>query len=200
MPKRRISKRHYKTRAPFVVVSVNPDGTVDSVFNSAEDAGKFYGVAKETVNRYCRTGRIGQGKKWFYEEDFREIYMSCELEKLQFTLPEDYAPKRKHFYKGHPWGNGWDKKSEKDKERYREISRMNAMTVNKSGRNRLGAYKKGFPVVCLTDGNEFTSIRQAARHYGIPECSVWCCVHRVGTTHKLKFRLKSQLANIKEVI
>ena len=44
MPPRRISKRHYKTRSSYVVVSVNPDGTVDAVFNGAADAAKLYGV------------------------------------------------------------------------------------------------------------------------------------------------------------
>lgn len=200
MPKRRISKRHYKTRTPFVVVSVNPDGTVDSVFNSAEDAGNFYGVRKGCINRYCCHGKIGLGKKWFYEKDFQKIYMSCELEKLQFTLPDNYVPRRRGFYKGHTRGNGWNKKSEESKRRCKEAASRNTKKLCETGKNLLGARKRRKPVVCLNDGKEFPSIAQAADYYGIPKSSVQHCVHRVGTTHKLKFRLKSQLENIKEVI
>jgi hypothetical protein len=40
MDKEKKEKRHYKTRSSFVVVSVNPDGTVDAVYNSAADAAK----------------------------------------------------------------------------------------------------------------------------------------------------------------
>ena len=200
MPPRRISKRHYKTRTAFVVVSVNPDGTVDAVFNRAADAAKLYGVTAGTINRYCREGAIGQGKRWLYEEKFREMYMTCQVDKLQFTLPADYDPKRKYFYKGHTKGNGWSKRSEESKENSRRIFSKLAEAINRDGRNRLGAYKRGKPVVCLTDGNEFPSISHAADYYGIPRGSVRYCAHRVGVTHNLKFRFKSQLENIKEVI
>lgn len=200
MPPRRISKRHYKTHPSYVVVSVNPDGTVDAVYNCAADAAKLYGITPGTVNRYCRTGVIGVGKKWFYEEKFRKIYMNCELEKLRFTLPDDYVPKRKGFYKGHTKGNGWDKKSEESKRRSVEAGIRTAKMINKDGRNRLGVSKKRKPVVCITDGNEFPSIRHASDHYGIPKVHISSCIHRVGSTRGLKFRFKSQLENIKEVI
>ena len=195
-----MSKRHYKTRSSFVVVSINPDGTVDAVFNCAADAAKLYDVTPGTVNRYCRTGAIGQGKRWFYEEKFREIYMACEMDKLRFTLPADYVPKRRCFYKGHTKGNGWSKRSEESKEKTRRIASRIAKAINKDGRNRLGGCKKGKTVVCLTDGKEFPSIRCAADHYGIPRSSVHYCAHRIGITHNLKFRFKSQLENIKEIV
>ena len=200
MPPRRISKRHYKTRPAFVVVSVNPDGTVDAVFNSAADAAKLYGVVTSTINHYCRTESVGLGKKWFYEENFRKIYMACEWEKLHFTLPDDYVPKRKSFYKGHKKGNGWEKKSDESKRKQKEAAAQRAKMLNESGKNRLGALNNMKPVVCITDGNEFPSIRHAAEFYGIPRGSVRHCAHRVGVTHNLKFRFKSQLENIKNVI
>lgn len=200
MPPRIISKRHYKTRPSYVVVSVNPDGTVDAVFNGAADAAKLYGVTASTINRYCRTGVIGVGKKWFYEEKFREIYMACEMEKLQFTLPDGYVPKRGCFYKGHTRGNGWEQRSEESKRKTREDARRRIKAINKEGRNRIGAQKKRLPVVCITDGKEFPSIRHASDYYGIPGSTIQTCIHRVGSTRGMKFRLKSQLKNIKEIV
>lgn len=200
MSPRRISKRHYKTHPANVVVSVNPDGTVDAVFNCAADAAKLYGITAGTINRYCRTGVIGVGKKWFYEQRFREIYMSCEVEKLRFTLPDDYVPKGKIFYKGHTRGNGWDKRSEESKRRISENGKHRFKEVNESGKNRAGSLKRMKPIVCITDGNEFPSIRHAAEHYGISRSNVRYCAHQVGTTHNLKFRFKSQLENIKNEV
>ena len=200
MPPRRISKRHYKTHPSYVVVSVNSDGTVDAVFNCAADAAKLYDVTAGTINRYCRTGVIGVGKKWFYEDKFREIYMSCELEKLRFTLPDDYVPKRGCFYKGHTKGNGWNKRSEESKKKTKETFSRMVKALNEDGRNLLGIHKKMKPIVCITDGNEFPSIRHASDYYGIPRGSIRHCAHRVGITHNLKFRFKNQLENIKEII
>jgi hypothetical protein len=55
-------------------------------------------------------------------------------------------------------------------------------------------------IVCITDGNEFPSIRHAAEHYGISRSNVRYCAHQVSTTHNLKFRFKSQLENIKNEV
>lgn len=193
-------KRHYKTRPAFVVVSVNPDGTVDAVYNSAAEAAKDLNFDKSTINRYCRTGKIGMGKKWFYEEDFRKAYMNCEFEKLRFTLPDDYDPKRRYFHKGHQHGNGWERKSEAHKEWMRRTGRELVRQINKRGLNVKSAHKQRKPVVCITDGREFPSIHHAAEYYGLSDSHVRSAIHRVGSTRKLKFRLKSQLEKIKEVI
>ena len=189
-----------RNRPPRTVVSVNPDGTVDCIFDSAEQASVKHGCNRATINRYCKQGLIGLGRKWFYEDDFRQIYMNCELERLRFTLPDDYVHGRSYFRKGHTHGNGWERKSEESRQRQREQAREQAGRLNRSGANCKGAFKTWKPVVCLTDGTEYPSIRHAADHYGIPQNKIVQAIHRVGTTCGLKFRLKSQLESVKEAI
>ena len=200
MPPRRISQEDHKERSPRVIVSVNPDGSVDAVYNSATDAAKQYGILSQTIRHYCRSGMIGVGKKWFYEERFREIYMTCEMDKLKFTLPDGYVPKEGGSRKGHTRGNGWDKMKEESRAAFRERGKILVRRIFESGGLERSNRKTSKPVVCITDGKEFPSIRRAAEYYGIPRSCIGGCIHRVGSTRGLKFRFKSQLESIKEVI
>ena len=187
-------------KPPKTVIAINPDGSVCAVFNNSKDAAKMFGVIPNTINRYCFRQRIGMGKRGLYEEDFRAVYMRCELDKLKFELPEDYAPGKSPFQKGHKLGNGWEKKSEEYKQRTREMALERINSVNKSGANTRGVRMKMKQVVCLNDGMEFPSIQHAANHYGISRNMVSWSAHKTRTAHGLKFRFKSQLEKIKEVI
>lgn len=182
------------------VIAINPDGSVYAVYNDRKDAAKEFGVTKGTVNRYCFRQRIGMGKRWLYEEDFRRYYMNCELDKLKFTLPEDYRPGKPFFYKGHKFGNGWERKTKEEQERFIKFAYKQVDTLNSSGKNLKGAVKKMKAVVCLDDGKEFPSIRHAAQHYGLRPNLVSWAIHKPSKAKGLTFRLKSQLEKIKEVI
>lgn len=193
-------KRKNGTKPPQVLVAVNPDGTVYAVFNNSREAAKIFPVTADSINRWCFRNNIGYGKKWFYEKDFRQIYMNCEIEKLQFTLPEDYLPGRSYLRKGHKHGNGWEKRSEEDKQKTREHARERALKLNASKANLKGAKPNKKPVVCVTDGRVFPSISEAADYYGMPRNHVAMSLYRMGTTRGMKFRLKSIIDNIKDVI
>lgn len=182
------------------VVAINPDGSVYAVYNSARDASREFGVIPNTINRYCYRQRIGMGKRWLYEEAFRELYKSCMLDTLQFTLPEDYRPGKAYFHKGHKHGNGWEKRSEEDRRKFIEFAREQVKEINRKKLNRKGSIATSKMVVCLDDGNEFPSIRQAAKHYGVSSNLISWAIHRTRKAKGLRFRLKSQLENIKEVI
>lgn len=186
-------------KPPKTVIAINPDGSVHAVYNSAQEASKDYGLNKHSINKYCSIGRIGMGKRWLYEEDFRRYYMNCELDKLKFTLPEDYQP-GKYFHKGHKLGNGWNRKDAATKRRFSSVAKAAIEKVNKEGLNRKGAIKRCKPVVCLEDGKEFPSVKQAAEYYGISKNLISWSIHKPSKAKGLTFRLKSQLEKIKEVI
>lgn len=90
-----------------VVVAVNPDGSVERVFDYIKDAAAYYGCDRHSISRICRKGITAHGFKWFYEEDFRRIYMNCELEKLQWTPDPNRDRWTYRFVKGHNAGNGF---------------------------------------------------------------------------------------------
>lgn len=192
--------RRYKTRPNLAIVAVNPDGSVHAVYNGASDASRIFNMHKSSFNRYCRRNMIAMGKKWFYERQFREIYMNCELEKLRFDLPDDYHPGDRYFCVGHKHGNGWHRRSEESKQRHTEFARQRMIEMNAKGINRTGVHAHYKPVVCLEDGLEFPSIRHAADHYGVRPNHVSQAVHKLRTVRGKRIRLKSQLERIKEVI
>ena len=101
------------------VVAVNPDGSVAGVFEFIKDAVAKYGMDRHSITKSCRQGRICHGLKWFYEEDFRKIYMNCELEKLRFTLDPNRDPVTYQYIKGHKAGSGYARLTEKQKENRR---------------------------------------------------------------------------------
>lgn len=183
-----------------VVVSVNPDGSVERVFDFIKDAAAYYGCDRHSITNSCRRGSVAHGFKWFYEEDFRQIYMSCEYEKLRWTPDPNRDRWKHHFKKGHKAGNGIESWNEERLEKARATMRNNCLQRKARGGYEESRKKLWKPVICLTDGKEFPSVKHAAEHYGLSPHAVSSAIHRVGSVHGLKIRLKSQLENLKEVI
>ena len=182
------------------VVAVNPNGSVAEVFEFIKDAVAKYGIDRHSITNSCKRGSICHGWKWFYEEDFRRIYMNCEYEKLRFTLDPNRDPVTYRLRKGHLLGNGSNKRSEEARRKMSEVARQNCLRRAANGGYKESAKKNWKPVVCLTDGREFPSVKHASEFYNIPPNVISACIHRIGKTRGLKIRLKSQLENIREVI
>lgn len=178
-----------------VVVAVNPDGSVERVFDYIKDAAAYYGCDRHSISRSCRLGKTAHGFKWFYEEDFRRIYMNCELEKLQWTPDPNRDRWTYRFVKGHEAGNGFFKRSEQCKKKSIEDQRKRNHKRWEHGGYSESAKRLCKPVICLTDGKEFPSVKDAAEYYGLKRAAVSGAIHRVGTIHGLKIRLKSQYEN-----
>lgn len=182
-----------------MVVAVNPDGSVAGYFESITQAVNKYGADRVGIYRSCVKGTTCHGMKFFYEKDFRQIYMRCEYEKLRFTLDPNRDPKTSKFVKGHKMGDWRKRKPESEKrrlEKYKATIRkqMEAGTYFRPGRSKR-------PVVCLEDNREFPSVMAAAEFYGVSPSIVSTSARFVRTTRMgLRFRYKSTLERIKEVI
>lgn len=183
-----------------MVVAVNPDGSVAEVFEYIKDAVAKYGMDRHSITNSCKRGSICHGWKWFYEEDFRRIYMNCEYEKLRFTLDPNRDPVTYRYIKGHKAGSGYARLTEKQKLKKTDHIRAAMKRRKENGGYEESKKKLWKPVVCLNDGKEFPSITHAAEYYGIQRHQISGAIHRIGKTRGLKIRLKSQLENIKEVI
>ena len=183
-----------------VVVAVNPDGSVAEVFEFIKDAVAKYGMDRHSITNSCRRGSVCRGWKWFYEEDFRRIYMNCEIEKLKFTLDPNRDPVKYCYIKGHTAGNGFASLTEEQKRKRMENHRAAMKRRKERGGYEESRKKLWKPVVCLEDNMEFPSVGHASEYYGIPSQMISGAIHRVGKTRGLSFRLKSQLKNIKEIL
>ena len=183
-----------------VVVAVNPDGSVERVFEYIKDAAAYYKCDRHSITDSCRRGTVAHGFKWFYEEDFRRIYMNCEYEKLRWTPDPNRDRYTYQFLKGHKAGNGFHKRSEEKKQEARtDLQERNRKRWERGGYVE-PSKRNCKPVICLTDGKEFPSVTEAARYYGFTQAALSGAIHRVGTIRGLKIRLKSQYENLKEVI
>lgn len=182
------------------VVAVNPDGSVAGVFEFIKDAVAKYGMDRHSITDSCRRGNICHGLKWFYEEDFRRIYMNCELDKLRFTLDPNRDPVTYQLKKGHRLGNGSGKWSEETRRKKSEVARRNCRRRVENGSYKECSRKLWKPVVCLDDGMQFPSVGHAAEYYGIPRHQISAAIHRVGKVKGLRIRLMSQLENVKEIL
>lgn len=87
------------------VVAVNPDGSVAGYFECIKDAVDKYGMDRHSITDSCRRGTICRGLRWWYEEEFREIYLRGETDKLKYTLDPNRDRLTYHFKKGHKAGN-----------------------------------------------------------------------------------------------
>lgn len=171
------------------VVAVNPDGSVAGYFECIKDAVEKYGMDRHSITDSCRLGTICRGLRWWYEEEFREIYLRGELDKLKYTLDPNRDRLTYHFKKGHKFGNGWDKCSEEKKEKRRELARKRAIQMIQVGGSNFAKPKMKKPVRCITTGNDYDSLKECSEVTGIPSNQIGRAARLGVRTHGMSFEL-----------
>lgn len=169
------------------VVAVNPDGSIAGYFECIKDAVEKYGMDRHSITDSCRLGTICRGLRWWYEEEFREIYLRGETDKLKYTLDPNRDRLTYHFKKGHKAGNGWDKCSEAKKKRRREIARKRALQMIQEGHKNFGKPKMEKPVRCITTGKEYDSLKTCSADTGIASNQIGRAARLGVVTHKKRF-------------
>lgn len=182
------------------VVAVNPDGTVAGCFDFIKDAVALYGMDRHSITDSCRKGKICRGLRWYYEEDFRRIYMEQRMDELKFTLDPNRDPITYRFRKGHTFGNGWDKRSEEKKAEHRKWTSERSIRLNKTEGSNWGKQRGEFAcrhkeVVCLETGEVFYSIADCARRLGLSSQAVFSAIKRLGKSGGYSFRYYSHHNN-----
>ncbi len=155
----------YKKHA---VVAVNPDGSVGGYFDSIKQAHDLYGMDRHSITDSCKVGSICRGFRWYYEEDFREIYL--DKDKLKYTLDPDRDRITYHFKKGHHHGNGWKNRSEESRTKFRE--EMKKVAIKNLSHPRFGKGRPQKAVKNITTGEIYSSIKECSTKTGIPYPSV----------------------------
>lgn len=169
------------------VVAVNPDGSIAGYFEFIKDAVEKYGMDRHSITDSCKRGTICRGLRWWYEEEFREIYLRGEFEKLKYTLDPNRDRLTYHFKKGHKAGNGWDRCSEEKKAKRREIARERAFQMIREGHKNFGKPKMEKPVRCITTGKEYDSLKACSADTGIPSNQIGRAAKLGVATHKKRF-------------
>lgn len=178
------NKHHGKRHS---VVAVNPDGSIAGYFEFIKDAVDKYGMDRHSITDSCKRGTICRGLRWWYEEEFREIYLRGEFEKLRYTLDPNRDRLTYHFKKGHKAGNGWDRCSEEKKAKRREIARERAFQMIREGHKNFGKPKMEKPVRCITTGKEYDSLKACSADTGIPSNQIGRAAKLGVATHKKRF-------------
>lgn len=169
------------------VVAVNPDGSIAGYFEFIKDAVDKYGMDRHSITDSCKRGTICRGLRWWYEEEFREIYLRGEFDKLKYTLDPNRDRLTYHFKKGHKAGNGWDKCSEAKKKRRREIARERALQMIQEGTKNFAKPKMKRPVRCITTGKEYDSLKSCAADTGIASNQIGRAAKLGVATHGKRF-------------
>lgn len=169
------------------VVAVNPDGSIAGYFECIKDAVEKYGMDRHSITDSCRLGTICRGLRWWYEEEFREIYLRGETDKLKYTLDPNRDRLTYHFKKGHKAGNGWDKCSEAKKKRRREIARKRALQMIQEGKKNFAKPRMEKPVRCITTGKEYDSLKTCSADTGIASNQIGRAARLGVATHKKRF-------------
>lgn len=173
------------------VVAVNPDGSIAGYFEFIKDAVDKYGMDRHSITDSCKRGTICRGLRWWYEEEFREIYLRGEFDKLKYTLDPNRDRLTYHFKKGHKFGNGWDRCSEEKKQKRRELARERAMQMIHEGHKNFGKPKMEKPVRCITTGKEYDSLKACSADVGIPQNQIGRAAKLGVATHKKRFEFVS---------
>ncbi|WP_288776956.1 hypothetical protein [uncultured Bacteroides sp.] len=169
------------------VVAVNPDGSIAGYFEFIKDAVDKYGMDRHSITDSCKRGTICRGLRWWYEEEFREIYLRGEFDKLKYTLDPNRDRLTYHFKKGHKFGNGWDRCSEEKKQKRRELARKRALQMIQEGKKNFAKPRMEKPVRCITTGKEYDSLKTCSADTGIASNQIGRAARLGVATHKKRF-------------
>lgn len=169
------------------VVAVNPDGSIAGYFEFIKDAVDKYGMDRHSITDSCKRGTICRGLRWWYEEEFREIYLRGEFDKLKYTLDPNRDRLTYHFKKGHKAGNGWDKCTEEKKQKRRELSRKRAFQMIQEGTKNFAKPDRDKAVRCITTGKEYDSLKACSADVGIASNQIGRAAKLGVATHGKRF-------------
>lgn len=165
-------------RRPVVVI--NPDGTVKARYDSVAQCQRAFGVRdRHTVTKAAQGKFKCRGFRIMYEEDWSPLgdyrYKPTQGRDIYGRLTDGNVARAMARFV-----------SPEARQRQRILSRELSLRMCKDPNSKWGKPKYK-PVLCLTTGEKFKSVKEAAEHYGMPRHYISGAIHRNGTTKNLKF-------------
>ena len=140
-------------------------GEIIGYFESSTQAAKCHGVFLSNLHRALRKGSLYRGRKWMYEEEYRDYWMQRRTKELSYT---------EHEIRSRRAAKSWSKLTpEQRKERGRLISkglRASAKVQQFDAKAAWTATSR--PVMCVNTGERYPSIAKCARSIGASPAGV----------------------------
>lgn len=152
------------------VVAVRPDGQPAGFFDAIVDAARHCGVSYRGV-RNCLHGRRNtcHGLKWYFADDFRELYLA-HSDKLRFT-PDPNRAANGFFRKGSTAHLGY-RWSEKQRRAQSERIRQAYATGRRKPHHKGNGGASAVPVVEFETRRSWLSARECAAAVGLSPSAV----------------------------
>lgn len=148
------------------VVAVNPDGSVAGIFDFIQDATKKYGIDRHSITNSCKRGSLCRGLRWYYEEDFKELFF-YHREKLKYELDPKRDRFTGHLKPGEKLGKGYYHYSEEGKKRRTESARRTSKAMNnKAGSNWGRNLDRRKRIICIETKEQYLGIKDTAESIG----------------------------------
>lgn len=183
-----ISSRKHHTRKGVQgflkrsVLMIAQDGSVACEFESVAECQKYLGLKdRHSISYAIKKQQLCAGHKLLYEDDWSPLGDY----RWRPTIGRNIDGSLK---KGHPWSSLYNSRmSEEMKEKRRKASSEQSKRMADDPNSKWG---KGVqkPILCITTGIRYESIKQASSQLNIPANYISAAILRFGTTKGLKFR------------
>lgn len=169
------------------VVVINYDGTVLKRFPSVKATQEYFGRKdRHSVIYACTRGTLCGGYRMMYEEDY------VPWADYHYAKPRFYDS-RGWLMKGHNY-NSWKMKlTPEGREKQRATARRTARRMVDDPNCRFGKVNHNKPIVCVSTGERFPSIKDCAIKLGIAPNQISAAITRRGTTHGYTFQKETSL-------
>lgn len=158
------------------VVAVNNSGGVAGYYSSIAEAARINGFSESSIHHAITSGGTSYRLKWMKEEDYRSLWEEGRTDELKYSYRQMKSERAR---------KGWSSTSGKDRsERIAKISRSRKKLVRERPEvmdKAVKAHRK--PVMCVSTGECFDSIKAFADRYGLNRISVTVAIrngHRTG--------------------
>lgn len=158
------------------VVAVNNSGCVAGYYSSIAEAARTNGFSESSIHHAITSGGISYRLKWMKEEDYRRMWEEGRTDELKYSCRRINSERARR---------SWSCASESRRaERAANISRSKQRLVREHPEVMDKTRKAHMqPVMCVSTGECFESIKAFADKYGLNRISVTVAIrngHRTG--------------------
>lgn len=144
---------------------ISKDGGVLAYFeNGVPEAAEALHSKRSNIYHAIKFGKLHKGKKWMYEEDYREFYLQMRTGDLSYSFKQWKSEKAHKI---------WKSMTEQSREeRGRKISeKLKQHIADGKDYQKRAALARRKPVLCVTTGETFISLMDFCERYHIHQAN-----------------------------
>lgn len=158
----------YRTKP---IVAVGRNGEVLSYYESIAEAARMNGFSESAISYAISRGGTSHHIKWMKESDYREMWMNGRTDELSYSYRQMNSDRVR---------KGWQNASkEKRASRMANISMARKKLVKEHPEVMSATIKSHLqPILCISTGECFESIKAFAEKYGLNRVSATCNIQK----------------------